>query len=386
MTTEREAKMFTTVFRGFDPAEVESALTALRERTAVATTDSARIEARLSAVETERDELGQRYADVQARLDAREALDQEAAQSVFVHLGKRIGDMLALAEAEAASLRTAAGLDATAIHELAAAEADALRDGAEQAAAQLREHAETEAEQIEVESTQRAAATLDEAIRDATIRREEAEAYFERKRATAAAAAAEFERTLGERRDLAEHDFQAQLTAQEEALRRTQDRVLTLTTEADRERQSAAQESVQRMASAKAEAQGLLESARAQAERIRQDSERELAAATARRDSITSQLSNVRNMLGTFGVSTAGAMAAELSQVAFDEQAATDPLGVDHPVGLDHQSAADDVPSAAFKVDATAGLHGHEDFDLTDDDTDVTNEVQVVAGQEVTAG
>ncbi len=46
----------------------------------------------------------------------------------------------------------------------------------------------------------------------------------------------------------------------------------------------------------------MLESARAHAERIRRESERELAAAMARRDSITSQLSNVRTMLATFGV------------------------------------------------------------------------------------
>ncbi len=311
MTTDREAKMFTTVFRGFDPAEVESALTALREATAAAKADSARIEARLNAVEAERDDLRTRYSDAQGRIDAREALDQEAAQSVFVHLGKRIGNMLSLAEAEAASLRTAAGQEASAIRQEAAEEAEAMRARAEQTANEIRERAETEAEQTEFEAKQRAGALLDEAIRDATARREEAEAYFEKQRATAAAAAAEFERTLGERRDLAAQDFQAQMAAQDEALRRAQDRVATLTTEADRERQDAAEETAQRLAAAKQEAHDLLESARTQAERIRRDSDRELAAAMARRDSITSQLSNVRNMLATFGVSTGGGALAE---------------------------------------------------------------------------
>ncbi|KGN38894.1 hypothetical protein [Knoellia subterranea] len=45
----------------------------------------------------------------------------------------------------------------------------------------------------------------------------------------------------------------------------------------------------------------MVTTAKEQADRIKRDSERELAAATARRDSITAQLSNVRNMLGTLG-------------------------------------------------------------------------------------
>ncbi len=346
MTTDREAKMFTTVFRGFDPAEVESALSALREATAAAKADTARIEARLNAAEMERDELRHRCADSQAKLDARDAIDQEAAQSVFVHLGKRIGSMLSLAEAEAASIRTAAGVEAAAIRDEAAAEAEEVRKRAEQAAAEVRERAETEAEQTEFEAKERAAAMLDEAIRDATARREEAEAYFERQRATAAAAAAEFERTLGERRDLAAQDFQAQMTAQEEALRRAQDRVMSLTTEGDRERQNAAEEANQRLATAKQEAQDLLDAARAQAERIRRDSERELAAAMARRDSITSQLSNVRNMLATFGVSTAGVMAAEIDQLAESGQASAGQSAT-----LVGGVPADDVPASTFPVD-----------------------------------
>ena len=52
---------------------------------------------------------------------------------------------------------------------------------------------------------------------------------------------------------------------------------------------------------ARPEAAALVASAKEQAERVRRDSERELSAATARRDSITAQLSNVRNMLATLG-------------------------------------------------------------------------------------
>lgn len=394
MTADREAKMFTTVFRGFDPAEVESALTALREATAAARADTARLEVRLNAVEIERDDLRQRYVDTQARLDARDALDQEAAQSVFVQLGNRIGSMLSLAEAEAASLRTVAAEQAAAARDEAAAQAEAVRRRAEQAAAEVRERAESDAEQLGFEAEQRAATILDEAVRDATARREEAEAYFESRRATAAAAAAEFERTLSERRDQAAQDFQAQMAAQEEALLRVQDRVMSLTAEGDRERRNAAEEASQRLASAKQEAQDLLDSARAQADRIRRDCERELAAATARRDSITSQLSNVRNMLATFGVSTAGIMAAEIDQQLADSDEASAPAAQaqEEPFGEPAEFDGEPVEQAGEPVE-----HGGEAADVAEvpepearfEDEDAPSGpwgVRSTAAEEVTTG
>jgi hypothetical protein len=53
--------------------------------------------------------------------------------------------------------------------------------------------------------------------------------------------------------------------------------------------------------------------ARAKADRVRRDSERELAAVSARRDSITAQLSNVRQMLATLG---GGAALAAVEEAA----------------------------------------------------------------------
>ena len=55
------------------------------------------------------------------------------------------------------------------------------------------------------------------------------------------------------------------------------------------------------MRDAQTDASSLLSEAKRRAEGIRQNSERELAAATARRDSITAQLANVRQMLATLG-------------------------------------------------------------------------------------
>jgi hypothetical protein len=80
-----------------------------------------------------------------------------------------------------------------------------------------------------------------------------------------------------------------------------QERADLLGREAEEDRRTAAAESARTLEAARAEAAALVSSAKEQAERIRRDSERELAAATARRDSITAQLSNVRQMLSTLG-------------------------------------------------------------------------------------
>lgn len=55
------------------------------------------------------------------------------------------------------------------------------------------------------------------------------------------------------------------------------------------------------MTAAQAEATTTLEDARNKSDRIKRETERELAAITARRDSINTQLSNVRQMLATLG-------------------------------------------------------------------------------------
>ena len=64
---------------------------------------------------------------------------------------------------------------------------------------------------------------------------------------------------------------------------------------------AAREQSEQIVRDAQNKASALLAEAKQRAEGIRQNSERELAAATARRDSITAQLANVRQMLATLG-------------------------------------------------------------------------------------
>ncbi|GAB77576.1 hypothetical protein SAMN05421595_1414 [Austwickia chelonae] len=332
MSTDGATQHFATVFRGFDPGQVEAALTAAHENFAAAREECSRVHLQLTSVQGERDDLKRRLTDAQVRLDARaseaasahddlqrqiEELQAKnenlqnmlsdrdenvAKQNNFEHLGKRVGQILTLAELEAESLTATAHAEAEKLREDAHAEAELTRRSAEQYGTEIRERAETEAEQVVLEARENAAAIVDEAVRDAAARREEAEAYYERQRAVASEAAAEFERTLSQRRERATHEFQVEISAREEELRRVVEHTEALRTEADQERQDAAAEAAHRLQEAREQAQELLDTARAQAERVRRESERELAAAMARRDSITSQLSNVRSMLATFGL------------------------------------------------------------------------------------
>ena len=69
--------------------------------------------------------------------------------------------------------------------------------------------------------------------------------------------------------------------------------------DAEATRAQAAKEAGRLAEDARESAAQIVSEAKATAERIRSDSERELAAATQRRDSINSQLANVRQMLAT---------------------------------------------------------------------------------------
>ena len=93
---------------------------------------------------------------------------------------------------------------------------------------------------------------------------------------------------------------------------------------------------------ARQEAARLVSDAKATAERIRTDSERELAAASQRRDSINAQLSNVRQMLATL----TGTAAMPLTAFGADEDDQEHAAPADGPADTDLADADDDVHSA----------------------------------------
>ena len=139
----------------------------------------------------------------------------------------------------------------------------------------------------------------DSAERDASVRLQEAEAVYEEQRARAAKAAADFETTLAGRRSAAEDEFTQKMGEAQGRLDEMSDLAERTRLDAEGTRAQAAKEAGRLTEDAHEAAAQIISEAKATAERIRSDSERELAAATQRRDSINSQLANVRQMLAT---------------------------------------------------------------------------------------
>jgi len=263
---------FTLSRRGYDPAEVDRTVRGLRDQVA-------------RAHETMR----------QLQEAAPETAAPEPAS--YSHLGERIGQLLALAEAEAAQLRDDARADAEGAHKQAEHTAVEVRVAAEEYAEQHLRDVQAEAARIVDDAHRLATEERDAAERDAAARRQEAEAVYEQQRAKAAAAAADFESTLAERRNRTTAEFQEQQAATHAQLETVRSQVGQQRAQGARELEGAKAEAARVLQDATARAAGLVDEARATADRIRADSERELAAATQRRDSINQQLVNVRQML-----------------------------------------------------------------------------------------
>lgn len=274
--------LFRVVLRGYDPTQVDRRL----EELATALQEAAR----------QRDDFADQVASLTA---SRERETTTAPEASYEGLGERIGQMLALAEEEAADLRGRAASEAltrqTAVQEQAAR----LRGEAERYADQTRRDAETDVARL-LEDARRAADQLvDAAERDAAARLQEAEAVYEEQRARAAKAAADFETTLASRKQHAEQEFSARLQEGEHRLAEMSREVDSTRIEADRLRAAATEDARRILADAEVQATAVVSEAKTLAARVRADSERELSAATQRRDSINAQLANVRQMLAT---------------------------------------------------------------------------------------
>ena len=274
---------FSLVRRGYDPGEVDRRVVALVAQLEEANRHTETLSTRVHDLERQCAELQQTPSGGPA----------------YAGLGRRIEQMLTLAEQEAEQVRRSAHEDAQNARERAEAEAAQVRAAADRHADERRSEAAAEATRL-LEEARRAADQLrDEAERDTRTRHEEAEALFERNRAKAAQAAADFETTLSHRRDQAQRDFTQQMNANQQRVSALEERAEDVRNETEKQRAEADRRSTQLIEEAQRRADDLVAQARAQADRMRADSDRELAAATQRRDSINSQLSNVRQMLAT---------------------------------------------------------------------------------------
>ena len=348
-----DTSAFRTVLRGYEPSQVDHAVAELATSVEAARQEAAARTVEVANLHAANTALERSVATHASRIAELEAAQRSAANPTFADLGSRIGSMLTLADEEAAQIRSGAQAAADEHRAQSTKEANATRAAADRYAEDVRTKADAEATKIVEDARRKADAILDDADREASARRGEAEAVYENQRAKAAAAAADFETTLATRRDKAAAEFSAQMDQHQLSLTAVQDRAAALAAESDRAHKDAAATATGLLDQARAEAASLVGAAREQADRIRRDSERELAAVTARRDSITAQLTNVRQMLATLG---GGSF--------------IDPLG-----GHTEAEVAPTVAVAAPEADASTN---HEEASTGDDDTEPATEALAV--------
>jgi cell division septum initiation protein DivIVA len=289
---------------GHDPSQVDAVIQDLQDRVETAERDAQVAHARIRELE--------------------EVQSQKATPS-FDELGGRLVAILSLAEEEAAEQRGAAEMETRRHREEAVAAAKTIRADADRYAEGVRKAADAEAAKVLEEARGRANEVLEDAEREASARRAEAEALFETHLANAAAAAADLERSLAARRDEAASEIAAQLAVHEDSLQAAEERAVQLAEQSEAAFEEARGIANAHIAQAEEQAALILQRARAQADRITRNSEREVTAASARRDSINVQLDNLRQMLATLG----GPGVAE--QLLGKESAA--PLTVGSPSG-----------------------------------------------------
>ncbi len=209
------------------------------------------------------------------KLQADNNTQKQKSGSRYNGLGERVDRILLLAENEAAEVRQAA-----------TAEAERLKAEVEKWAESLWEDSKRQAEGIRTD-----------AERDALATRSEAQAYFEAQRTNAAKVAAELEATIADRREQAEQENGERLSAVSRQVAAAEEHAAQVRVDAERLRSETELVSNKRLADAERRAHEIIEEARANADRVRADSERELAAAMERRDLIDTQLGNLRHAL-----------------------------------------------------------------------------------------
>jgi cell division septum initiation protein DivIVA len=325
---------FRVVLRGYDPVQVDRRMSELGEAAGQAAQQLEQLNARVRHLEQERDRALERAEN------AASAEPVEEKPATFTHLGERVGQILGLAEEEAEEIRSSARAELDDERAAIAENAARVRSEADRYAAQRRSDADTEAARILEDARRTADERLDAAERDAAARLQEAEAVYEDQRARAAKAAADFETTLAARRQAAEQEFTQQMADTQRRLEEAEQFLEKARTEADATTSDATREARRIVQEAEHHAAQIVNDAKTTAARVRSDSERELAAATQRRDSINAQLANVRQMLATLtGVNPSNVLEAFESDAP--EESAAQPSS-DADGAADHHESAED--------------------------------------------
>ncbi|HST64441.1 MAG TPA: DivIVA domain-containing protein [Mycobacteriales bacterium] len=295
---------FDVALRGYDRDQVDAHLASLESEFTGALSERDRLAERVKQLETRVEEL---------HLQSAEEQPAQQSGSQLNGFGVRIEKIMRMAEDEARAVREEAQAEIE--HERAEAKKKvaAIQQAAEKDASAHRQNVQSEASGILDKARQEAARVRADADAQAAATREEASGHLESVRARAAQAAADFETALAKRRQKAESDHMARTNAAERELAETVARTDQLRAEAEKMRADAERRSAEMLQAAQRESAELVGEARAQADRSRRESERELASLSKRRDAITDQLRNVREMLSTL---TGGAVSAPEPEVA----------------------------------------------------------------------
>jgi cell division septum initiation protein DivIVA len=275
---------FRVVMRGYEPSQVNQRLEELTAAVAQANAQRDAIAARLDAAERDRPEP---------------APPVVVEPPTFEDFGARVGQILGLAQEEADELRRTAEEAVAAERQRLEEETTRTREEADRYATDTRSAAETEAARIVEEARRAADERLDSSERDAAARIQEAEAIYEEQRAKAVQSAADFEATLATRRKAAEEEFQRQMQEVERQVDEARRTLETARVDAENTEAAAKAEARNLVKAAEEQAGSIVDEARTKAARVRAESDRELSAATQRRDAINAQLGNVRQMLAT---------------------------------------------------------------------------------------
>jgi cell division septum initiation protein DivIVA len=305
---------FRVVLRGYDPVQVDRRMSELGDAAGETQHRLEQLTDRVTELEEERDRA---LAQAAAAGTAGPVEPVESGPVTFTHLGERVGQILTLAEEEAEEIRTRARAELDGEREAFAAEVTRVRSEADRYATDRRSDADTESARILEDARRTADERIDAADRDAAARLQEAEAVYEEQRARAAKAAADFETTLAARRKAAEQEFTQQMGETQRRLEEAEAFLETARAEADATTADATRDARRIVQEAEAQAAQIVHDAKTTAARVRSESERELSAATQRRDSINAQLANVRQMLATLtGGSAVGMLADPFAEEA----------------------------------------------------------------------
>lgn len=347
---------FDTTRRGYDRAQVDGALGAIAA-------ELAELRTALQAERARADELA---AKLDSSYAERHLLDPsgEAGQA---EAGARVTQIFRLAEEEAREARERVVAGADAHREQATADAAAARDEAETYAREHRAEAVAEAAALREAARAEAVRVREEADAYAATHRADSDVAFERNRARAVLAMADFDTTMMARRDAAELAFTTRKQEAEADLIRSEQRRSELESEAEGLLEEARAQAGDIVAAAGAEADRVVAEARHTAERARKVSEQELTALAASRDAINAQLADLRRTLDA--MQTASPVNAVLATDPRDGIETSPPTYEDDPASgdtdLDAAGASGTEPTEQIMLGGALDAMLGEPVDLT---------------------